>query len=76
VNAGGTDPVSPEYDTAETRDSKSSGNLDDSAEAREPVINVDALEEVAENADIKVQAEAGSAVPESEKKVEARTTVH
>jgi uncharacterized membrane-anchored protein YhcB (DUF1043 family) len=76
VNAGGTDPVSPEDDIAETRVSKSSGNLNDSAEVREPVINVDALEEVTENADIEVQTEAGSAVPEGEEKVEVRTTVH
>jgi len=76
VNTGGTDPVSPEHDIDETGVSKSSGNLDDSAEAREPVLNVDALEEVVENADIEVQTEAGSAVPEGEEKVEVRTTVH
>ncbi len=76
VSAGETDPVSPEYDIAETRVSGSSGNLDDSAEAREPVINVDVLEEVTENLDIEAQTEAGSAVPEGEEKVEVRTTVH
>ena len=76
VNADVTDPVSPEHDTAETRASKTSDNLDDSAEAREPVINVDALEEVTENADIEVRTEAGSAVPEGEEKAEVRTTVH
>ena len=76
VNAGGTDPVDPEYDTAETRVSKLSGNLDDPGEVREPVINVDALEEVTESADIEVQTEAGSAVPEGEEKADVRTTVH
>ncbi len=76
VNTGGTDPVSPEHDAAETRVSKSSGNLDDPGEAREPVINVDALEEVTESADIEVQTEVGSAVPEGEEKAEVRTTVH
>jgi len=76
VNAGGTDPVSAEFDTAETRVSSSSGNLDDAAEASEPVLNVDALEEVTESADIEVRSEAGSAVPEGEEKIEVRTTVH
>jgi len=76
VNAGGTDPVSSEYDTAKTKASRSSGKLGDWAEAKEPVLNVDALEEVTENADIEARAEAGSAVPEGEEKIEVRTTVH
>ncbi len=76
VNIGGTDPVSSEFDTAKTRTSRSSGDLGDSAEAREPVLNVDALEEVTESADIEAGAEADSAVPEGEKKIEFRTTVH
>ena len=76
VNAGGTDPVSSEYDTAKTKASRSSGKLGDSAEAKEPVLNVDALEEVTENADIEARADAGSAVPEGEEKIEVRTTVH
>ena len=76
VNAGGTDPASSEYDIAKTRASKSSGNLDDSTEAKEPVLNVDVLEEVTENAGIKARAEADSTVPEGEEKIEVRTTVH
>jgi len=76
VNADITDPVSSEYDTAETRVSGSSDNLDDSAEAREPVLNVDALDEVTETADVEVPSEADGAVPEGEAKVEVRTTVH
>jgi uncharacterized membrane-anchored protein YhcB (DUF1043 family) len=76
VNTGGTDPVSPEHDAAETRVSKSSVNLDGPGEAREPIINVGALEEVTESADIEVQTKAVSAVPEGEDKIEARTTVH
>ena len=76
VNTGKTDPVSSEFDTTNTRTSRSSGNLGDPAEAREPVLNVDALEEVNESADIEAGAEADSAVPEGEEKIEARTTVH
>ena len=76
VNAGGTDPVSPEHDTAKTRASRSSDNPGDSAEVKEPVLNVDALEEVTANTDIEAQSEAGSAVPEVEEKVDVRTTVH
>ena len=76
VNTGGADPVSSEFDTTKTKTSRSSDDLDDSAEAREPVLNVDALEEVTENADIEAEAEADSAVPESEEKIEVRTTVH
>jgi hypothetical protein len=76
VNAGGTDPVSSEYDTAKTRATGSSDDLDDSVETGEPVLNVDALEEATENADIEARAEASSAVPEGEEKIEARTTKH
>jgi len=76
VNAGETDSVSSESDTAKTDASASSGNLGDSAEAREPVLNVDALEEATENPDIEAQAKAASAVPDGEEKIEVRTTVH
>ncbi len=76
VNTGESDPVSSEFDAAKTKTSSSSDDLDDSAEAREPVLNVDALEEVTENADIEAGAEADSAVPEGEEKIEVRTTVH
>jgi uncharacterized membrane-anchored protein YhcB (DUF1043 family) len=76
VNTGGTDPVSSEFDAAKTKTSRSSRDLDDSVEAREPVLNVDALEEVTENADIEAGADADSAVPEGEEKIEVRTTVH
>jgi len=76
VNTGGTDPASSEFDTAKTKTPRPSDDLDDSAEASEPVLNVDALEEVGENADIEARAESGSAAPEGEEKIEVRTTVH
>lgn len=76
LNAAGADPVTAEYDAPETGVSKSSGSLEDSAKDMEPVLNVDALEEVTENADIETRTEAGSAVPEDDEKVEVRTTVH
>ncbi len=76
ANAGETDVVSSEFDTAKTDVSGSSGDLGDSAEAREPVLNVDALEEVNENDDTEARVEAGSAVPEDEEKIEVRTTMH
>ena len=76
VNAGGTDPASSESKSAEVGASSSSGDLDDSAEAGEPVLNVDALEEVTADADIEAQTEAGSAAPEGEEKIEVRTTTH
>ena len=75
---GGSDPAGPEYDTANTKASESSGTLGDSAETKEPVLNVDALEEVAEITSVEDEgrAEAGSTIPEVEKKPEVRTTVH
>ena len=76
ANASETDSVSSEFDSAKTDASGSSGDLGDSAEASEPVLNVDALEEVSENTDTEARAEAGSAVPEDEEKIEVRTTVH
>jgi len=76
VIASGADPLSAEFDPAEKGVSSASGNLDDAAEVSEPVLNVDALEEVTESADIEVRSEAGSAVPEGEEKIEVRTTVH
>jgi hypothetical protein len=65
-----------EYDTAKTRASGSSGELDDSVAARGPVLNVDALEKATEDTDIEARAEASSAVPEGEEKIEVRTTTH
>jgi len=76
LNADVTNPVSPEYDNAKTGTSSSSDNLGDSDEAREPVLNVDALEEVTANVDIEAQEEGGSAVAEGEEKIEVRTTSH
>jgi uncharacterized membrane-anchored protein YhcB (DUF1043 family) len=76
TSAGGTDPVSPEYDAAKTGASRAADNPGDLDEAREPVLNVDALEEVTENTDIEAQSEAVSAVPEVEEKADVRTTVH
>ena len=69
-----TESVSSEGDLVKTGASGSADNPADTDEAREPVLNVDALEEVSDNTDIK--AEAGSAVPEGEEKSEVRTTVH
>lgn len=76
VSADGTDPVNPEYDTAKTRASSSSSNLGDPDETKEPVLNVDALEEVTANTDTDARSEAGSAVAEGEEKIEVRTTAH
>jgi uncharacterized membrane-anchored protein YhcB (DUF1043 family) len=76
VNSGGTDPVSPENDTVKTEVSESSGILGDSVETEEPVLNVDALEEVTEKTVIEERVEADNAVPEGEKKTDVRTTVH
>ncbi len=77
ANAGEPASVSSEFDTAKTDASRSSGNPGDLADAREPVLNVDALEEAPENTDIEeARAEAGSAVPDGEEKIEVRTTMH
>jgi len=74
VNAEETKPVSSQDDTAKTRASVSSGNPDDPTAAMEPVLNVDAPEEVIENSDTEVRVDAGSAVPEDEGKSEVRAT--
>lgn len=76
AKAGEADPVSSEHDIAETDASTSSEDPDESAEAREAVLNVDALEEVGENADTEAREEKASAVAEAEEKPEARTTTH
>ena len=76
VNAAGTEPVSSEDDTDKTEASSSSDNLGDSTEAEEPTLNIEALEEVTDNADIKVPEETDSTAPEGEEKTEARTTTH
>lgn len=76
VDAAGTDPVDSEDDIAKTEASMSSENPVGSAAAREPVLNVDALEEASENADTEVLGEAGSAVAEDEDKIEGRITTH
>ncbi len=76
LDAAGTDPASSDYDTAKTRASKSLGTLGDPAEAREAVLDVDALQQATENADIEDRAETGSVVPEGEEKTEVRTTAH
>jgi len=76
VSAGETGPVSSEDEPIKTQASESADNPGDTDEAREPVLNVDALEEVTEKTDIGAQAEADSAVPESKEKTEVRTTVH
>jgi len=81
-HAGGTEPVEPvepvepEHDTAEPGASNSSIDPDDSAESTEPVLNVEALEEANEEVDDETRAQAGSAVPEGEEKIEVRTTTH
>jgi uncharacterized membrane-anchored protein YhcB (DUF1043 family) len=71
-NADVTDPVSPEYDQAKAGTSSPSDNLEDSDEAREPVLNVDALEEVTADTDLETRSE----VAEDEEKIEVRTTSH
>ena len=75
-NPAAAEPVSLEHDTTKTGVSMTSENPVDSAEAREPVLNVEAIEEVSENADTEVRAEAGGAVPEGEEKIEGRITTH
>jgi uncharacterized membrane-anchored protein YhcB (DUF1043 family) len=51
LSTGEADLENLENDSEKTKVSKASGNIDDPAEAMEPVLNVDALEEVTENAD-------------------------
>lgn len=76
MNAAEADPVSFEQDTAQTEASKSSEDPGDPAEASEPVLNVDALEEVTENADTAARETAAGVVAEGEEKIETRTTTH
>ncbi len=75
-NAAVADPVSSEHDSAKTEASKLSSDLGDSADAREPVLNVEALEKVSKNAAIEARAETSSAVAEAEEKTEVKTGAH
>jgi len=76
VNNGEVDSVSAEEDTAETKASSSTGDPDSPAEAMEPVLNVDALDQTIEKADTEARADAGRVVSEVEEKAEVRTTTH
>jgi uncharacterized membrane-anchored protein YhcB (DUF1043 family) len=75
-NAGATDSADSESDTVKTRTGGPSGKT--GAAAVEPVLNVDALEQAAADADPAAEnrLSANSAVPEGEEKVEVRTTTH
>ncbi len=69
-----------EEDTAssdnEAAESENSTPTDNRAEASEPVINVDALDKVAESADVGTQIATDNAIPADEEKTEVRTTSH
>ena len=75
-----TEVKAPEVDTAssdnEAAASEDSTSTDNRAEASEPVINVDALDKVAESADVETQIATDSAIPADEEKTEVRTTSH
>jgi uncharacterized membrane-anchored protein YhcB (DUF1043 family) len=73
VKTAGVDPDGSENDTAESEASASTGNQ---AEASEPVINVDALDKVAESAKAETRAKTDSALAAGEEKTEVRTTSH
>lgn len=73
VKTAGVDPAGSENDTAESEASAPTGNQ---AEANEPVINVDALDKVAESAEAETRANTDSALPAGEEKTEVRTTSH
>ena len=73
VKTAGVDPDGSENDTAESEASASTGNQ---AEASEPVINVDALDKVAESAKAETRAKTDSALAAGEEKTEVRTTAH
>ncbi len=73
VKAAEVEPASSENDAAEK---EASASTDNQADASEPVINVDALDKVAESADVEVPAKTDSAVPAGEEKTEVRTTSH
>ena len=73
VKTAGVDPDGSENDTAESEASASTGNQ---AEASEPVINVDALDKVAESANTEGPAGTDSTLAAGEEKTEVRTTSH
>ncbi len=73
VKAAAVDTASSDDEAAASEDSTST---DDQAEASEPVINVDALDKVAESADAETQIATDSAIPADEEKPEVRTTSH
>ena len=73
VKTAGVDPAASESDTAASEASASTGNQ---AEASEPVINVDALDKVAESANVDGPTGTDSAPPAGEEKAEVRTTSH
>ena len=75
-NVGRKESVTSEHDNARAETPSSPGDPGDPGEAREPVLNVDALEEVTANTDSRVEAKADSAVTAGEEKNEVRTTTH
>ena len=83
VKAAAVDPAGSENDAAENEAAENeAAEKEDStptgsqAEASEPVINVDALDKVAESTDVETPTTTDSAVPTDEEKTEVRTTSH
>jgi uncharacterized membrane-anchored protein YhcB (DUF1043 family) len=73
VKTAGMGPAGSEHDIAASEASTSTGNQ---AEASEPVINVDALDKVAESTSAEEPTSTDSALPAGEEKTEVRTTSH
>lgn len=69
-------PVSPEDGIAESETPQPASKLDGSAENMEPVLNVGALDETTDNSDSEIRPDASSSIPESDDKIEIRTTTH
>ena len=76
LKADGADPMGMETDPGKTGIASASGKLDDSIEASEPVLNIDAIEEVTENADTESPAETGSAIRDKKEKAGVKPSVH
>ena len=73
VKTAGVDAAASESDIAESEASAATGKQ---AEASEPVINVDALDKVAESTNAEDPTSKDSALPAGEEKAEVRTTSH
>lgn len=76
LESGEVGPANAGHDAAIGEASRLAGDLGESSVAKEPLINVDVLEEVAENAEVEAPAEAVSGVADAGEKTEARTLTH